>query len=158
MSHRVWFLSVVAMSVLAMTSWAYGQQMSGQNMGMTTSPNRNQQQQSTNQNGQQSGNQKANEQPQPVAPRFLTYTKEANPGLKSGKAGKSYLLNFSSAPVGADVYVNGYFMGHTPTTVQIPAGEYLVTVQKWGYREWVKEFVVSRTSPLNVRPDLKPDW
>ncbi|MCL5671196.1 MAG: PEGA domain-containing protein [Acidobacteria bacterium] len=154
MRHRIWILSIVAICFLGVTSWAQGQggqQMTPQMNGQNTA---NPQQQNPSQNGKQN----ADEENKPQAPRYLTYTKEANPGLTAGKSAKTYIVDFKSVPSGADVVVDGYFLGHTPTTVQIPAGKHILSIQKWGYREWLRTFDVSANSSLNVNPNLKPDW
>jgi len=162
MTLRAWFLSIVAICFLGMTCWARGYQVLGtsswkgdQNAGSNTSQNGMQQQ---NQNESQNQNQNTKEETKPQAPRYLTYTKEANPGLNSGKSSKTYSVDIKSVPAGGDVLVDGYFVGHTPATVQLPAGKYIITVHKWGYLEWNQTFVVSANSPLTVSPQLKEDW
>jgi PEGA domain len=161
MTLRVWFLSIVAICFLGVASWAQEQNANPgglETAGSSTSQNGNQQQQNANQNGNQNPNANANEETKPQAPRYLTFTQEANPGLNSGKSGKTYSVDFKSVPVGAEILVDGYFLGRTPNTVQLPAGKYIFTVRKWGYREWNQEIVVSANAPLSVSPQLKEDW
>lgn len=155
MTLRTWFLSIVAICFLGMTAWAQGQNTVSGGMssaGVSTGQTGNQQQQ--NQNANQ--NEKEAAQPQP--PSYLTYTKEANPGLKAGKSGETFTVDFRSTPAGADITVDGYYMGKTPTTVALPAGKYLFTVNKWGYRDWTRSVVVSAKSSHAVNPQLKEDW
>lgn len=114
----------------------------------------------TSQSGsqQQNENQNQNEnkqESQPQAPRYLTYTKEPNPGLKSGKTEP---VDFSSVPAGADVSVDGYFLGPTPTSVRIPIGKHLLTINKWGYRDWIQVLDVLPNKPLAINAKLRQDW
>ena len=117
-------------------------------------PNANQQpKQQTN------GNQNPKEEAPPPAPTYLTYTKEANPGLTGGKAsGKESSVDVKSSPAGADVSVNGYYVGKSPTTVQLPPGQYIITVNKWAYQEYVQVLDVSGGKPASVNPTLHGDW
>jgi PEGA domain len=161
MTLRAWFLSMVAICFLGTAAWAQGQNVGAGGMGSAgvgagQMGNQPQQNPNTNQNANQ--NQNANEETQPQAPTYLTYTKEANPGLAAGKSGETYPVDFKSAPAGADITVDGYYMGKTPATVELPAGEYLFRVNKWGYREWDRSVVVSANSSHAVNPQLKEDW
>jgi cytoskeletal protein RodZ len=159
MKLRTWLLSVVAICFLGMASWALGQTADvgggGSASGNTTQQNANQQ---PNQNQQQNGDQNKEEAP-PQGPTYLTFTKEANPGLKAGKSEETQsAVEIKSAPVGADVTVNGYNVGSTPTSVELPPGEYIVTVNKWGYREYINVLEVSGGKPYSLSPTLLEDW
>ena len=155
MTFRAWFLSILTICFLGVSCWAQGQNAGGM---APTGDNTSQQNANQQQNQNQNQNQNANEETKPQAPRYLTYTKEANPGLKSGKSNKTFSVDFKSVPDGADILVDGYFLGHTPTSVELPAGKYIFTVRKWGYVEWNEEFVVSANKPLSFSPILKEDW
>jgi hypothetical protein len=43
-----------------------------------------------------------------------------------------------SDPEGAEIVVDGMFLGNTPSTVQLLPGDHLVSIQKSGYRLWQK--------------------
>lgn len=49
-----------------------------------------------------------------------------------------------STPDGADITVDGRYMGSTPSTLQLAPGEHLVKVERSGYRQW--ERIMSVTS------------
>ena len=160
MTLRAWLLSVLAICFLGMTSWAQGQSADSGGM-VSAGGNTSQQQpanQQPNQNQQQNGDQNK-EEAKPQGPTYLTFTKEANPGLKAGKSDETQSsVDIKSVPVGADVTVNGYFVGSTPTMVELPPGEYIVTVHKWGYREYDYVLDVSGGKPYSVSPTLLEDW
>ena len=52
-------------------------------------------------------------------------------------------LNIESAPAGADVEVDGAFVGNTPSTVTLPSGSHLVVVKKKGYADWTKSLTIT---------------
>ena len=124
----------------------------------SSSPQNGNQQQNQNQGQNQNQNPNAKEQEQPQGPRYLTYTKEANPGLKAENSSKTEPVDLKSAPAGADVSVDGYFLGRTPTSVQIPLGKHLLTIDKWGYREWIQVLDVTANKPLTIDVKLREDW
>lgn len=53
----------------------------------------------------------------------------------------------SSIPLGADIDIDGAFVGSTPSSVGISTGEHTVTVSKYGYKPWVR---VLRSSIGNI--------
>ena len=62
----------------------------------------------------------------------------------------------SSAP-GADIEVDGGFVGSTPSTVSVTPGQHTITVKKKGYAEWSRSMNVSgSTIHLNADLDAKP--
>lgn len=48
-------------------------------------------------------------------------------------------LLISSTPDGADIEVDGSFMGDTPSTVELTSGEHTVVVHKPGYKPWERK-------------------
>jgi len=129
-----------------------GQSQNGnQSQGMIGSQNQNQGQ---NQNGQ---GQKKEEAP-PEKPSYLTYSVKKKSLAEQAKTGKTLSLDFKSVPAGATVTVDGYFVGHTPTTAKIPLGKHLVTITKWGYQSWSQNMDVASGKNLGVNPTLHKDW
>src|SRR5712664_297544 len=58
-------------------------------------------------------------------------------------------VSVTSTPDGADIEVDGSFVGNTPSDIDVPAGEHTVTVRKTGFQPWEKKLKVSGGS--NVR-------
>ena len=52
-------------------------------------------------------------------------------------------LEISSTPVGADIEVNGSFVGNTPSSIHLEPGEYNVAVKKNGYSSWERKVKVA---------------
>jgi PEGA domain-containing protein len=51
-------------------------------------------------------------------------------------------LDVTSTPIGADIEVNGNFMGSTPSSLHLAPGEYTVSVKKAGYAGWQRKVKV----------------
>jgi len=45
-------------------------------------------------------------------------------------------LDLSSTPVGADITIDGDFVGNTPSTVKVPAGNHAVSIEMAGFQPW----------------------
>ncbi|MBT3182224.1 MAG: serine/threonine protein kinase [Deltaproteobacteria bacterium] len=66
------------------------------------------------------------------------------PGAKPGK------IRVSSSPSGADVYVNGNFIGKTPLTTSSPAGQAVVLISKSGLAKQSRTVTVRPGQTVNV--------
>jgi PEGA domain len=52
-------------------------------------------------------------------------------------------VSVMSTPDGADVEIDGSFVGSTPSTVQLAVGEHSVVIKKTGYETWERKLRVS---------------
>jgi integrase len=57
--------------------------------------------------------------------------------------GTAVSVSIDSAPKGADIIIDGAFVGSTPSTVHKAPGLYAVTVRKRGFADWTRKFTVS---------------
>jgi hypothetical protein len=48
-------------------------------------------------------------------------------------------ISVASAPAGADIEVDGGFVGNTPSTIEVASGEHTVKVTKSGYKDWERK-------------------
>ena len=64
-------------------------------------------------------------------------------------------LQISSTPDGADIEIDGNFVGNTPSTVGVPAGEHQVSVKKSGFKPWERKITVS-SGQINLNATLEP--
>jgi hypothetical protein len=62
-------------------------------------------------------------------------------------------LLIASVPEGADIEVDGNFVGNAPSEVQVADGEHTVIVKKIGFKDWERQLKVSAGS--NVRLDAE---
>jgi hypothetical protein len=62
-------------------------------------------------------------------------------------------LNVASTPDGADIEVDGNFMGSTPSVLELAPGDHTVSIKKAGYKVWERKLKVSG-GDINVRAEL----
>jgi hypothetical protein len=49
----------------------------------------------------------------------------------------------ASTPEGADIEIDGNFVGNTPSSIEVTPGEHQVVVKKSGYKDWTRKLKVS---------------
>lgn len=64
-------------------------------------------------------------------------------------------LAVSSNPVGADIEIDGNFVGSTPSTVGVIAGQHTISVKKSDFKPWERKISVS-SGKVNVEAALEP--
>lgn len=66
-------------------------------------------------------------------------------------------VSIESEPAGADVYLDGAFVGSTPLpSYGIAAGEHVLEVSKTGFAKWNRKLLVQMGVPTRVRATLEP--
>ena len=65
-------------------------------------------------------------------------------------------VQVSSTPDGADIEVDGSFVGNTPSTVGVSAGQHKLSVKKSGFKPWERSITVS-TGQVNVNATLETE-
>lgn len=65
-------------------------------------------------------------------------------------------LFIESAPNGADVEVDGVFIGNTPSTVAVAPGPHDISVKKKGFAAWTRKLNASAGS-VHVNAELEPE-
>jgi PEGA domain len=63
-------------------------------------------------------------------------------------------VNVESSIPGADIEVDGSFVGSTPSTVSVAPGQHTITVKKKGYADWSRSMNVSG-SAIHLSADLE---
>jgi PEGA domain len=63
--------------------------------------------------------------------------------------------SFSSTPSGADVTLDGRFVGSTPSVLGVTTGTHVVVVSMAGFAQWKREFSVTPGSELTVNAVLQ---
>lgn len=64
-------------------------------------------------------------------------------------------VNVSSNPTGADVLVDGDFVGNAPAALKLAAGKHAVTVKMSGYKDWTKDISVQSGSEVQLTANLE---
>ena len=82
--------------------------------------------------------------------------------LASGSAPSGSTANSNSAkiqlesdPPGADIELDGSFVGNTPSDVQVAEGDHTVTVKKAGFKDWERKMKVSGGSNVHLKAELE---
>jgi|HubBroStandDraft_6_1064221.scaffolds.fasta_scaffold00150_11 hypothetical protein len=64
-------------------------------------------------------------------------------------------LSIGSVPDGADIEVDGSFVGNTPSDLQVAEGDHTVTVKKAGFNDWERKLKVSGGSSVHLNAELE---
>jgi PEGA domain-containing protein len=80
-----------------------------------------------------------------------TETKTASSAPEPAKG----TVNISSNPAGADVLVDGEFVGNAPAALKLLPGKHAVTVKISGYKDWSKDIAVQSGSEVQLTANLE---
>ncbi len=81
---------------------------------------------------------------------------DTTPASPRGNAGSvSAKLHVESDPPGADIEVDGSFVGNTPSDVEVTEGAHTVTVKKAGFKDWERKLKVSSGSSVKLISQLE---
>lgn len=64
-------------------------------------------------------------------------------------------LSVGSVPDGADIDVDGNFVGNTPSDIDVPAGDHTLSIKKSGFKDWTKNIKISAGSNVHIKPELE---
>jgi hypothetical protein len=67
----------------------------------------------------------------------------------------SAAITFKSTPDGADITVDGKYVGSTPSTIQIGSGDHAITVEKAHFAPWKRDMTVVAGESVNVNATLE---
>jgi hypothetical protein len=81
-------------------------------------------------------------------------TAEAKSESKATDADKG-AVNVSSNPPGADVLLDGNFVGNSPAALKLSAGKHTITVKMSGYADWTREISVQSASEVQLTATLE---
>ena len=64
-------------------------------------------------------------------------------------------LRITSDPTGAEIYLDGRFVGQTPSTIPTPTGTHKIELRSSGKKDWARELEVIKDSELTLNPVLE---
>ena len=64
-------------------------------------------------------------------------------------------VQLGSDPPGADIQVDGSFVGNTPSDVLVAEGEHTVSVKKPGFKDWERKLKVTGGSSVHLNAELE---
>jgi hypothetical protein len=65
-------------------------------------------------------------------------------------------MNVTSTPPGAEVQIDGVFVGNTPSTLGVSSGDHVVTVSKKGFKAWERKVKVT-TGKIEIAAELEAE-
>ncbi len=74
---------------------------------------------------------------------------------KSDKARRAF-LRLESEPIGAEIFVDGWFTGKTPLYLNLPLGKHQVRLTLPGYHEWETQVELSKEGEVSLPVRLLP--
>jgi PEGA domain len=80
-------------------------------------------------------------------------TGAAQPEQPSSPASTAKVM-VSSEPAGGDIYVDGDFMGNTPSLIELPAGSHTVRVEAKGQKSWSRAVSLTAGSKVTLQAAL----
>jgi hypothetical protein len=83
-----------------------------------------------------------------LKPASATVPDQAGPSVSGAH------LSITSIPDGADIEIDGSFMGNAPSSLQLQAGDHKVVVTKNGYRPWQRTIKISG-GDVNIKAELE---
>lgn len=75
--------------------------------------------------------------------------------VASPSASTSGKMQIESNPAGADIEVDGSFVGNTPSDVLLTEGEHTISVKKSGFKDWERKLKVSAGSSVHLSAELE---
>lgn len=64
-------------------------------------------------------------------------------------------LVLKSTPDGAEITVNGKFVGSTPSTLRLPAGDHTIVIARAGFKSWQRTMTVSPGGNITIDATLE---
>ncbi len=81
------------------------------------------------------------------------------PAMRPTKATNLRMLQVDSTPAGADINIDGKFVGNTPSGVRLEEGSHMVIVKKPGFKHWRRKVKITAGSDIHLNAELeKPDY
>ena len=65
-------------------------------------------------------------------------------------------LDIASTPQGADIEIDGKFIGNTPSSISVAPGDHEISVKKSGFAVWTRKMSVS-AGHVNVNAELSAE-
>ncbi len=67
----------------------------------------------------------------------------------------SSAITFKSDPDGADITIDGKYVGSTPSTIQVASGDHAIVVAKAHFVPWKRDMTVAAGAAVNVNASLE---
>jgi len=84
-----------------------------------------------------------------------TDNSKASSGIESSSPAQQSSVTLKSTPAGADINVDGKWMGNTPSTIRLSAGEHEISIEKEGMTPWQRNMTVSAGGTIDIDAKLE---
>ena len=79
----------------------------------------------------------------------------AAPAASVSAAEVEAMIALVSTPAGADVNIDGAFVGNAPATLKLKPGKHTIKVTMTGYKDWSKDMTVLPGSQVNLAATME---
>jgi hypothetical protein len=79
----------------------------------------------------------------------------SGPNASISVSGQTGAVSFKSEPDGADITVDGKFLGTTPSIAQLTPGDHSIVIAKVHFESWMRTMTVAAGSSANVNSTLE---
>jgi len=97
----------------------------------------------------------AEEESLPTVPANSADTPATAAVLQSSTAQSSSAVRFTSTPAGAEISVDGNYVGNTPSTIAVGPGKHFIVLAMPGFSKWKRELLVSSGSDVTLTATLQ---
>jgi hypothetical protein len=94
--------------------------------------------------------------PMRAAHRDVSAAAAARASVAADAAAETGTVVVASDPMGAEIYVDGDFVGQTPSTLHVSGGLHHVEIRAGGRKTWTREMQINKGSQVSVKPVLEP--
>jgi hypothetical protein len=84
-----------------------------------------------------------------------TATATSQPSTEAALGSDLATAAIKSSPDGADITIDGKFVGTTPSNLQLKAGEHTVVIEKSGFKSWQRTMTVTAGGTANLEVTLE---
>jgi hydrogenase maturation factor len=89
----------------------------------------------------------------PLDPGKFTMTASVLP-MPVSLSSEATAVNINSTPVGADILIDGKFVGNTPSNLQLTTGDHTIAIEKTGFKTWLRTMTVTVGGSANIDATL----
>lgn len=79
----------------------------------------------------------------------------AGGGSSASESSRGPNVHMESVPTGADIEVDGSFVGSTPSDLEIADGEHTILLRKAGFQEWQRKLRINGASKVHLSAELE---
>ncbi len=87
--------------------------------------------------------------------KFAPKPAEAPAAAPSQPSGQLSTVVIKSTPDGADITVDGKFVGSTPSTVRLSGGDHTVAIEKGGFKAWQRAVTLNPGASITIDAALE---